>query len=142
MPAKLRKPGRQVPLPPCRREPGALVIVLPVPPIALRPNGQHGHWSTIRKAKRHAKTLASLRTLALLQGEGAAPASAYSLVYYFHSTPWDDDNAIASVKAYLDGIAKTLGMDDRHLRFRAIHRRTDRACPRVEIHLHLSHPTK
>ncbi len=42
------------------------------------------------------------------------------------------------LKAYLDGIAKAIGMDDRHIRFRQLIRNTDRACPRLEIILHLA----
>ncbi len=136
MPSK-HNPRRSVPLPPCRQTENMLAIVLPIPPVALRPNGQHGHWRTIGKAKRNAKTLAHLRTLNLLQGQPVC-AVAYTLGYFFHSTPWDDDNAIASVKAYLDGIAKAIGMDDRHIRFRQLIRNTDRACPRLEIILHLA----
>jgi len=126
-----------VPLPASRREADALVIVLPVPPVALRPNGQHGHWSQVRQARAAAKGRAALTTLNLVC-RGAVPvATGYTLTYFFHSTPWDDDNAIASCKSYLDGIAGAIGMNDRDLRFRALVRATDRQCPRVEITLHL-----
>lgn len=114
-----------------------LVVTLPIPPVSLRPNGQHGHWSTVRKARKYAKALANVRALVVLDGKPAPCAVAYSLSYHFAATRWDDDNAIASVKAYLDGIAKALGMDDRHLRFRELLTATDRKCPRLEIILHL-----
>lgn len=132
--SKTRKPTPD--LPPATLLPGRLIVPLPIPPIALRPNGQHGHWSTQRTARKKAKALANLRTLAALNGKRPA-AVAYSLHYHFHSTRWDDDNAIASVKSYLDGIAAALGMDDRHIRFRELITATDRACPRLEIILHL-----
>ena len=114
-----------------------LTVVLRVPPIALRPNGQHGHWQQIRKAKQIAKGTAAFTTRMLLKGQPAPAAVGYTLVYYFHSRMWDDDNAIASCKAYLDGISEAMGIDDGHLRFRELVRNVDRKCPRVEIVMHL-----
>jgi hypothetical protein len=115
-----------------------LVIPLPIPPVSLRPNGQHGHWSIVRRARKAAKSLATLRTLETLAGRPAPCAVAYSLSYHFPATRWDDDNAIASVKSYLDGAAAAIGMDDRHLRFRELFTATDRKCPRLELILHLA----
>jgi hypothetical protein len=63
---------------------------------------------------------------------------AYSLRYFWARTHRDDDNAIASCKAALDGICDALQMDDRHLRFRQLIHEKDRACPRLEITLHFS----
>ncbi len=138
---KKRKKAAPKPLPPLPASTwtgNQFTVILPVPVVALRPNGQHGHWRTIRKAKAAAKGLATLTTLQLLAGGPPPCATAYSLVYYFQATPWDDDNAIASVKAYLDGISSALGIDDRHLRFRELIRRADRKCPRLEIIMHLA----
>lgn len=134
-----RKKARiYAPLPPPRWEEDRLVIVLPIPVLAVRPNNGNLHWSKVRKAKKEAKTRATLMTLELVNGRPAPCAVAYSLVYYFEATMWDDDNAIASVKAYLDGICAALGMDDRHLRFRELIRRSDRQCPRLEMVMHLA----
>lgn len=142
LPAKKtpKKPKPPVILPDGKFLPDRLIIPLPIPPVALRPNGQHGHWSTIRKAKKTAKTLATLRTLKTLNGRPAPCAVAYTLCYHFAATRWDDDNAIASAKAYLDGISKALGMDDRHLRFRELITAKDAKCPRLEIIMHLAQP--
>jgi hypothetical protein len=136
--AKKRTTTPSAPLPPSTWKEGKLSIILAVPVVALRPNGAHGHWRAVRKARATAKARATLSTLQVLGGATAPCATAYSLIYYFHSQPWDDDNAIASVKSYLDGISSALGIDDRHLRFRELIRRTDRACPRVEIIMHLT----
>jgi crossover junction endodeoxyribonuclease RusA len=115
-----------------------LIIPMPIPPVVLRPNGQHGHWSVIRKAKKIAKSLALTRTLQALDGRPRPCAVAYTLSYYFAASTWDDDNAIASVKSYLDGIAKALGQDDRHFRFRELITAKDAKRPRLEIIIHLA----
>lgn len=49
----------------------------------------------------------------------------------------DDDNAIASVKAYMDGICEALRIDDASLKFRELIHASDKAKPRLEIILHL-----
>lgn len=115
-----------------------LIIAMPIPPIALRPNGQHGHWSVVRKAKKKARTLALTRTLQALNGQPRPCAVAYTLSYHFAAATWDDDNAIASVKAYLDGISQALGQDDRHFRFRELITAKDTKRPRLEIIMHLA----
>lgn len=125
-------------LPAGRMLPDRLIIIMPIPPVILRPNGQHGHWSVVRKAKKLAKSLAVLRTLEAIGGHAKPCAIAYTLFYHFAATRWDDDNAIASAKAYLDGIAEALGQDDRHFRFRELITAKDGKCPRLEIIMHLA----
>lgn len=89
-------------------------IELPLPALPLRPNGR-AHWAQKAKATKAARKLAMLRTLA----EGLRdPRPTHYRITYHWPTPrrrWDDDNCIASCKAYLDGICATLGMDDREL---------------------------
>lgn len=125
-------------LPAGRLLPDRIIIPMPLPPLVLRPNGQHGHWSVVRKAKKIGKTLAKLRTLQVLAGRPAPCAVAYTLSYFFPAVIWDDDNAIASVKCYLDGISQALGMDDHHLRFRELITAKDAKRPRLEIIMHLA----
>jgi hypothetical protein len=61
----------------------------------------------------------------------------YSLRYHWPtSRRLDDDNAIASVKAYMDGICEALRIDDRTLRFRSLIHDRDTKNPRLEIILH------
>ena len=64
--------------------------------------------------------------------------TSYTLTYYFKTRRhWDDDNAIASPKAYRDGIAHALRIDDRHLTLAALPiRLTDSANPHLLITLH------
>ena len=50
----------------------------------------------------------------------------------------DDDNADGSCKAYRDGIATALGMDDKRLKKCLLSTfANDAECPRVEITLHI-----
>jgi crossover junction endodeoxyribonuclease RusA len=112
-----------------------LVIVLPIPCIALRPNGQHGHWRTRHTAKKKAKQAARIATLEALNGRPAPAAHGYRLECFFARQAWDDDNAHASCKAYLDGIAEIMGVDDRLFRFQAINKIGYQKHPRIEINM-------
>ena len=114
----------------------AITIILRVPVLALRPNGR-SHWFEKAKAIKRARSQAKLITLNLLRGYEAPAATGYSYRYFFYGPAWDDDNAIASPKAYLDGICDALGIDDQTLRFRELIHGADRKNPRIEIILHL-----
>ncbi|GAA5124555.1 hypothetical protein JIN84_12835 [Luteolibacter yonseiensis] len=127
------------PLPASTLTDDTLTIVLRIPPYEISPNGR-GHWRTIAKHKKAAKKTANLVTLGAIGTARPQPVG-YSLAYYWPSTHRDDDNAIGSCKAILDGICAALGMDDKHLRFHALHHHADRSCPRVEIIMHLTAPT-
>lgn len=115
-----------------------MILVLRIPERALSPNGRPAHWAVKRKATAAARSAARLTTLNLKRGLRVPMPVAYSLRYFWPSTPRDDDNAIASVKAALDGICEALGMDDRNLRFRRLVHERDRVCPRLEVTLHFS----
>ena len=67
-----------------------------------------------------------------------APITSYTLTYHFKTNRhWDDDNAIGAAKAYRDGIAHALRIDDRTLTLAALPLLlTDPANPRLQIHLH------
>jgi crossover junction endodeoxyribonuclease RusA len=112
-----------------------VVIKLPVPPIELSPNGRC-HWSRKQRLTRSAKARASFETLQALNGGPKPCPVGYSLHYYWKSTQRDDDNAIASAKAYLDGICSVLGIDDKNVRFRQLTHSRDSKRPRLEITLH------
>lgn len=61
----------------------------------------------------------------------------YSLAFHFpQKRNRDDDNAAASCKAYRDGIADALRIDDSILRFDSLAANIDRERPRLEITLH------
>jgi hypothetical protein len=63
---------------------------------------------------------------------------AYTIHYYWPGAHRDDDNAIASVKAYLDGICEAFRVDDKDIRFRQLFHSPAGKRPRVEITLHLA----
>ena len=125
----------------------ALVIVLPVPARKLSPNGRT-HWrrkAVLTKSARNRARLVTLQALGEHYHARGLPVPAfagYSLAHFFPTAqPRDDDNADAACKAYRDGIADALGIDDRQLPKIALSTTAkDSAQPRVEITLHPSLP--
>ena len=90
-------------------------IELPFPAKILWPNGRGHHMRKHKAAKTH-KGWA--RAAALAERARAPEGQSLHLVVTFHckkSGPLPDkDNASGSIKAYQDGIAWALGVDDRH----------------------------
>lgn len=89
-----------------------MLIILPWPPTALSPNAR-GHWSKLAKAKK-AYREACAWTAKL---HGASPIQADRLHLTLEFVPpsrraFDLDNALASCKAGLDGLADVLCVDD------------------------------
>lgn len=88
-------------------------IELPYPDKILWPNGRGHHMKKHRAFQKH-KQWARLATLAA----GALPDSfpfpiPWSVTFYPKTRhPVDNDNARASLKAYQDGIADALDIDD------------------------------
>lgn len=122
-----------------------MTITLPLPHLSLRPNGRPHHMVKARAVKR-ARARAVLETLTQPIDTRATPWAGYSLVAYFPTRRhWDEDNTLGSVKAYLDGIADALHVDDKDWNLisnpylpgsPAILRLTDTAKPRIEITFH------
>ena len=116
-------------------------IVLPWPDRRLSPNSR-AHWAVLAKVKTKARTDAAyltydamqkhLATQAHFQGEGKLP---FRVTFYPPDKRHrDDDNMVASFKAWRDGIADALGVDDR--RFAAEYHFADPEKPgRVEVEL-------
>jgi crossover junction endodeoxyribonuclease RusA len=130
-----------------------MTIVLPIPHRSISPNARRGQSRKAaivksKRVKRH-KTNAYLRTLEAIgktfheQGLPVPDFAGYSLAHFFKTAAWrDDDNADGACKAYRDGIAKALGIDDRHFRKLALSTfHKDAGNPRVEITLHPPTPT-
>lgn len=125
-----------------------MTLTLPIPDRRISPNAQRGHskGAAIAKARlvREHRLRAQLLTLEALgthyhaHGRPVPAFAGYSLAHYFPTAAFrDDDNADAACKAYRDGIATALGLDDRHLRkLRLSTFAKDAANPRVEITLH------
>jgi len=125
-----------------------MTIILPVPDRSISPNAQRGQskfaaYAKARRVKLH-RTRARLRTLEAIghlyhaQGRAVPSFTGYTLAHFFPTAAWrDDDNADAACKAYRDGIADALGIDDRQLPKLALSTRDkDAEWPRVEITLH------
>ena len=93
-----------------------LTITLPYPPKELSPNARV-HWRTLATAKRAAKEAAFLLTVVehSISSWKVTKGIPASVTYIFHAPDKrrrDLDNAIAATKAYTDGLAQALGIDD------------------------------
>ena len=92
-----------------------MILDLPFPAKILWPNGRGHHMRRHEAAKKH-KGWA--RVAALSQRADAPAGGSLRLIATFHCKPAgplpDKDNAGASLKAYQDGIAWALQVDDRH----------------------------
>lgn len=93
------------------------MLELPYPHKALWPNGRP-HWaSKARETKKH-KQWAYAATLAHIGKHPVEPGTkGFALIATFYPKTRhavDRDNASASLKAYQDGIAQALKVDDRH----------------------------
>jgi len=124
-----------------RHADGRLIIILPLPAREVSPNAQRGDskYANIRKSaaiKRH-RVLAKLTTQSAISHSPVSPGefAGYCLHFYYPTVRFrDDDNADASCKAYRDGIADALGVDDRTLRkLRLSVAAKDADCPRLEF---------
>lgn len=97
------------------------MIELPFPAKILWPNGRGHHMAKHREFKKH-KAWAYLATKGFLAGsfDGSLDGFfdhpiAWSATFYPKTAnAIDDDNARASLKAYQDGIAAALGIDDKN----------------------------
>lgn len=87
-------------------------IILPWPDKRLSPNARM-HWAKLADAKKRAKKDAHNLTLAAGIRKIAADALTARVSFYPPDRrPRDIDNALASCKAYFDGIALAIGVDD------------------------------
>lgn len=97
-----------------------LMIELPFPDKILWPNGRGHHMAKHRAFQKH-KMWAFGAAMAELRGAKAdGPVSWSVTVHPKTRHPVDDDNARASLKAYQDGIAQALGIDDKHFKAPAL----------------------
>lgn len=87
-------------------------VELPWPDKSLSPNGRV-HWATKARASKTSKTMAAALTRLETKTKPRWPSA--RLLWAFHpktAHTLDKDNCIASCKAYQDGIALALGIDD------------------------------
>lgn len=111
-----------------------LVIVLPHGPKVLSANASvpktaRGVMAVTRKkqrAKKTARELAWALTLKALDGRTLKPNRYVIRWFYKFGEAPDDDNTTARCKAYLDGAASALKVNDRELRLCGVDRIKDR----------------
>lgn len=87
-------------------------LQLPWPPAGLSPNARL-HWSAVAKLKK--KCRADAYMIALASEAQALKGCDVSLSLTFHpptNGAYDLDNALARMKASLDGVADAMGVDD------------------------------
>lgn len=139
---RIPKPPSRLPAPYLLPDEG-LVIPLHIPASILSPNGRP-NWAKKHSATKRHRIAAVLLTRSALTTLFTAPPTftGYSLTFHYPDLRRrDDDNAIGSTKAYRDGIAEALGIDDHTLRLHphsgtdVVGMLLDRENPRLEITL-------
>ncbi len=89
------------------------MIELPMPATILWPNGR-GHWATKAKAFKAHKQWAYVAAYVPLKERREPGRINWSVTIHPKTAhAIDDDNARASLKAYQDGLALALGVDDK-----------------------------
>lgn len=95
-----------------------MTISLPLPDKRLSPNGRI-HWQKRRSLVKTCRELAKLKVLCRIGINRPPEISGYSLAFFYpDARKRDDDNTEGSfgIKAYRDGIADALMMDDHWLK--------------------------
>ena len=94
----------------------ALELVLPWPSKDLSPNARV-HWRVKAKATKAARQAAVLLAFEAGMRDAWLPEGRLDLWFDFYQAPGkklpDDDNMLGRCKAYRDGIAQVLGIDDK-----------------------------
>lgn len=120
---------------------GSLTVSLPIPDRIVSPNAHRGQsrWAAILKSKavKEHRKRARYTVEAAIEKHALQSAKwcGYSLAHYFETMRFrDDDNADGSCKAYRDGCADALRMDDKALKKTKLSTQAkDAECPRVEF---------
>lgn len=103
-----------------------LVVRLPWPDRALSPNAR-GHWSKRHRASQSARKMAWAVTRQQFAHPSATWRQRASIPLHFtfmepNAHHRDDDNLLAMMKPYRDGIADALGVDDSRFEIKSITR--------------------
>lgn len=87
-------------------------VTLPYPPRVLSPNARQ-HWAEIARKKREYRNACAWQAVAQGLRRMDAQGLQVSFVFYPPNRQRRDlDNAIASIKAGIDGLVDVLGVDD------------------------------
>jgi crossover junction endodeoxyribonuclease RusA len=90
------------------------MIELPFPAKILWPNGRGHHMAKHRAFKAHKQWAWAATRAARIYGYDPSPRIRWSATFYPKTrNAIDQDNAAASLKAYQDGIAEAMGVDDK-----------------------------
>ena len=96
-----------------------MLIVLPLPPKILHPNGRTQNYRYRSAMVKQARGDARLATMAVRNRvkdkSKFEQATLRATFYVRHHQSMDDDGLIGWCKAYRDGIADALGIDDKHI---------------------------
>lgn len=115
-----------------------VVVVLPLPSSKLSPNGQHGHWSSLSKARKKARSDGYIATLkARIDCQHVKPfvkCEAHATFYFRTNRRRDGDNYAAMLKPYWDGMVDAgLVVNDSGIRHMPVKFEVDKKQPRVQI---------
>lgn len=96
-----------------------MTIEFPHPPAALSPNGDRAHWGTVALARKKCREEAAYITTEHMLLH-APPIGKEWKTYHICWNYWgtvmpDDDNVVARIKSYKDGICDALGINDRSI---------------------------
>lgn len=116
-----------------------LVVVLPWPHRYLSPNSRV-IWQAKCQVSSHARTLARLVTVGRLEAGYKAcqednRINVTLVAHAYDKRKRDEDNLIASMKPYLDGIADALGVNDACFHFKELTFAETRRPPEMEVWL-------
>lgn len=108
-----------------------LTITLLKPNKALHPNAR-ATWRAKMQPCKKARTYARLVTQSVLQSKGLSADEfrpiGYALTWFYKGVKPDADNCLAACKAYLDGVADALGINDKDLDVFGIYREHNITC--------------
>ena len=107
-----------------------VIIELPLPSRNLSPNARV-HWTIKAAHKKSARRNATIMAFEQIEQQ---PFASYRLHFYWPTKRRrDQDNAAASCKSVLDGIADFTGQDDSEWDFDGVRFAIDKENPRLEI---------
>ena len=96
-----------------------MTIEFPHPPAALSPNGNRAHWAAVaaaRKKCRQAAAFIATEHMRLNPPPIGKEWTKYHICWNYWGTVMpDDDNVVARIKSYKDGICDALGINDRSI---------------------------
>lgn len=118
-----------------------MTLEFPHPNKALSPNGDKAHWGKVALERKKCREYAKKLTQEFLLHnniEHELPYKHYSLIWnYFGTVMPDDDNVVARIKSYKDGICDALGINDRSIHLGSVSFIRERATQkRLWIQLH------